>query len=178
MLQEPDAWSLPDEDYRFSLGIRPGIPRTFFGPSPDRDRLLAERRHWLTTDSSRYAAILPSAEACLAEVENACFGMGIRCGGSRQQCVRTSAGSGTADRTGSRDSGPGCLRAVGRRRRLRLLSFVLAIDGQDGITGGIGPWSSTAVECVSGSSIHRYLTQMKPGGCWFRTNWGWPADLI
>jgi len=172
MLQEPDAWSLPDEDYRFSLGIRPGIPRTFFGPSPDRDRLLAERRHWLITDSARYAAILPSADACLAEVETLATEWGF---------VAGEAGSSASER----------LLELGQQIEPDLVFLVPDASGLLAVVAGCvcfpSFWRLTdkmglplesvhgpvpQLNAFLGSSIHRYLTQMKPGGCWVRTNWG------
>lgn len=56
-----------DEDFRFRLGTVPGNVEDFFALSPDANSVLAERRKWLTTDTERYAAMLPDARAIVAE---------------------------------------------------------------------------------------------------------------
>ncbi len=48
-----------DEDFRFRLGTIPGEPEEFFARSDESTTALAERKRWLTTDPTRYAAILP-----------------------------------------------------------------------------------------------------------------------
>lgn len=58
----------PDEDYRFHLTLRKGNLTDFFRePDPEA---LAERRHWLDTDPTRYAALTAAAEPLLAETES------------------------------------------------------------------------------------------------------------
>jgi hypothetical protein len=58
----------PDEDYRFHLTLRKGNLTDFFcEPDPEA---LAERRRWLDTDHSRYAALTAAAEPLLSETES------------------------------------------------------------------------------------------------------------
>ncbi len=58
----------PDEDYRFHLTLRKGNLTDFFRePDPEA---LAERRRWLDTDPTRYAALTTAAEPLLAETES------------------------------------------------------------------------------------------------------------
>lgn len=57
----------PDEDYRFQMRFGRGEPAEFFGPTARRTALLAERRHWLTSEPQTYAALLPAGEPLLAE---------------------------------------------------------------------------------------------------------------
>jgi hypothetical protein len=63
------AWAhaLPDEDYQHSFGLKAGSAEKFFAPTARNAELLAERRHWLRTDTARCAALLPGAEPLLAE---------------------------------------------------------------------------------------------------------------
>ncbi len=57
----------PDEEHRFHLTLRKGNLAGFFGsPNPE---VVAERRHWLDTDPTRYAAETAGAEPPLAEFE-------------------------------------------------------------------------------------------------------------
>ena len=172
MHEDPDNWAFPDEDDRFSLGIHLGDPRSFFGPSPDRDRLLAERKHWLTEDPNRYAAALPEATEALVEVESLAQTWGLKL---------------------APPVGPPWNRLLNLGRQLEP-DLVLLTPGEAGkwkvVAGCVcfpSYWRLTdkigiPIEDVHdpvpglnpslGPAIHRYLSQMKAGGCWFRANWG------
>ena len=63
-----DPPSFIDEDFRFRLGTVPGSAEDFFAHSPDAAPVLAERRHWLTTDPERYTAILPAGVGIVEEL--------------------------------------------------------------------------------------------------------------
>ena len=63
-----DERALPDEDYRFTLGISRGSIAEFFAPSPEHDALLRERRDWLTRDPDLYAGLLPDGVAAVHEL--------------------------------------------------------------------------------------------------------------
>ncbi len=54
--------SLPNEDYRFTLGTTRGSVADFFAPTMDNADILRERRHWLSTSPERYAGLLPLGE--------------------------------------------------------------------------------------------------------------------
>jgi len=58
---------LPDEDYQHSFGLKAGSAEKFFAPTERHEELLAERRHWLGTDTAHCAALLPGAEPLLEE---------------------------------------------------------------------------------------------------------------
>ena len=63
------AWVsvLPDEDYQHSFGLKAGRAEAFFAPTERHADLLAQRRHWLRTDTAHCAALLPGAEPLLEE---------------------------------------------------------------------------------------------------------------
>ncbi len=48
--------AMPDEDYRFSLGLMPISAAEFFTPTPVDAASLKERRAWLTSDPDPYVA--------------------------------------------------------------------------------------------------------------------------
>lgn len=175
MVTDPDDWALPDEDYRFTLGIHPGDPRQFFGCSRNQKQLLAERRFWLSDHPDRYAAILPEADRCLEEVESLMSDWGI-----------------PVDR--SNDSLFDRLVAMGRQAepdlvllqpdgncKLIVVAGCVCFPSFWRLTDKLGQSMSLVHETVPGlnptigSSIERYLSQMKTGGCWFRANWGLAA---
>jgi len=57
----------PDEDYRFHLRFERGSFADFFHPTAQREKLLAERRHWLQTAPQTHAALLPDGIPLLEE---------------------------------------------------------------------------------------------------------------
>jgi hypothetical protein len=57
----------PDEDYRFHLRFERGSFAEFFRPTAAREKLLAERRHWLQSAPQTYAAFLPDGIPLLKE---------------------------------------------------------------------------------------------------------------
>ncbi|RPI80596.1 MAG: DUF3445 domain-containing protein [Planctomycetaceae bacterium] len=170
--EDPERWLLPDEDHRFSLGIHPGNALEFFGPSVDRERLLAERRRWLTDDSSRYAAVLPNAEACLAEVEALAGEWGfvprVPVGSQRERLLDLGRQLEpdlvllAPDESGSLNVVGGCVCFPSFWRLTDKLGLpVEAVHAPvPGLNASLGP------------AIDRYLSRMKPGSCWLRANWG------
>ncbi len=69
MKRAADNWAalLPDEDYSFQFGLKPGDAADFFAPSPEHDSLIAQRRHWFSTEPHKYAALLPEGGPLLHE---------------------------------------------------------------------------------------------------------------
>ena len=61
------ATLFPEEDYHFQIRFSRAAPREFFSPTEARERLLAERRHWLGIFPERYAALLPEGVPLLEE---------------------------------------------------------------------------------------------------------------
>lgn len=59
--------SLPDEDYRYTLGITRGSIDEFFAPTAENAEILRERRHWLNTAPELYAGLLPTGESIADE---------------------------------------------------------------------------------------------------------------
>jgi hypothetical protein len=50
---------IPEGPFRFRLGTRPGDAAAYFASTNTHNDILAERRRWLESDPSRYAALLP-----------------------------------------------------------------------------------------------------------------------
>ncbi len=171
-MNDPDLWSLPDHDHRFSLGIHLGNAAEYFGPSVDRVSLLAERRHWLVTDPQRYAAVMPDADPFLAEVELLARDWGF---------IPTPTATTQFER----------MLDLGRQLEPDLVLLKPGDADQFVVVGGCvcfpSFWRLTdkmnssmelvhspvpGLNSILGSSINRYLSQMKRGSCWLRANWG------
>ena len=54
-----EAALFPDEDYRFQIPFNRAPPGDFFHPTDEHERLVGERRHWLTAAPQTYSALLP-----------------------------------------------------------------------------------------------------------------------
>ncbi|HEY1174211.1 MAG TPA: heme-dependent oxidative N-demethylase subunit alpha family protein [Verrucomicrobiae bacterium] len=72
-LPQPERdWSelFPDQDYRFSMGLKQGDPAKFFSPSHEYQAAIAERRQWLASGAERYAALFTDGIPLLAETRS------------------------------------------------------------------------------------------------------------
>ena len=49
------------------MGIRRGEPAEFFRASEEGEKVLAERRHWLSENPEAYMGVLPGGEALVGE---------------------------------------------------------------------------------------------------------------
>lgn len=169
---DPDRVALPGEDYRFALGISPGNAEAFFGPSPDREWLLAERARWLTSEPGWCVAALPDSEASLAEVEALSIGWG---------CLPVGAGGGLLERLAglSRQVEPDLvLLAPDGGGRLVVVGGSVCFPSYWRLTDKLGlPVDAVhapvpGLNASLGGTIDRLLSRMKPGSCWTRANWG------
>jgi len=175
-----DLRALPDEDYRFSLGITPGDAREFFARSTEHERLVAERQRWLRDAPHRYAALLPEGRASLREMFDLVVSWQPSLDLHRDELHRD-------DRQTEFDS----LLALGSHLEP---DFVLLHRNKSGrwiVTGGCvcfpSSWRLTdklsqpledvhepvpELNAALAGPIHQLLLKMKPGRCWLRSNWG------
>lgn len=169
---DPDLSALPDEDFRFSLGIREGDAAEFFGPSADREGLLAERRRWLQENPARYAAAGASSGPGLNEVELLAGGWG---------CVSShTAGDelGRLIELGQQLEPDLVVLAPDEGGRMAVVAGCVCFPSYWRLTDKIGlPLDDVhgpvpGLNGHLGTAIHRYLARMKRGSCWLRSNWG------
>lgn len=59
--------AIPEGEFRYRLGTRPGDAAQYFAPTAAHHELLAERSRWLQADPARYAAVLPAGVPLLEE---------------------------------------------------------------------------------------------------------------
>lgn len=172
---DPDLTALPDEDFRFSLGIREGDAAEFFGPSADGEELLEERRRWLREDPTRYVAAGSSAGPTLNEVELLAGGWG--CGTS------PAAGDhlGRLIELGQRLEPDLVVLAPEGGGRMVVVAGCVCFPSYWRLTDKIGlPVDDVhgpvpGLNASLGTAINRYLSRMKRGSCWLRANWGLAA---
>ncbi len=173
--------SLPDEDFRFSVGITRGDVANFFRPSPEADDVCAERRRWLTTEPGRYAGLLAEASGIPAEF---CRLAEAGFQGSAQ-CVANEAGdvalrrlldvSGRyePDLVFLHDNGSGRFVTVGG---------VVCFPSSWSLPEKLGLTVEEVHDIVPGLNaalqprIQKFLQALKPGEGWIRSNWGAAAS--
>ena len=63
------AWAelLPDEDFRFHFGLKPGDAAAFFARTREHASLIQQRQHWLEQAPQACAALLPEGAPLLQE---------------------------------------------------------------------------------------------------------------
>ncbi|HAV62178.1 MAG TPA: hypothetical protein DCY13_07410 [Verrucomicrobiales bacterium] len=163
----------PAADFGFSMKLRPGDVRQFFEPSPDQAAVLAERRRWLNESPERYVAATSGAEREIAQFRRLLDGLA----------------EGAAS-----DSTDGLVDEIARLGGMLEPDFLLLTPGQGGRfhlragcvcfpsgwalaekigqpmeeIHGIVPGLNPAI----GERIHQFLSRLKPGAAWLRSNWG------
>jgi hypothetical protein len=163
---------LPDEDYGFHMRFERGNPAAFFAPTSTNRELLAERKHWLDIAPETYAALLPAGEPLLQET------LGL-----------AQAGNGFAPLP--HQSPFKNLLALGQFWEVDFLLLKPDSDGAIRLQGGCLCFPSSwrlsdkigqpmdfvhahvpGLNASLGPSIHKFLSGLKPGVAWLRSNWG------
>src|SRR5687767_5130918 len=164
----------PDGDYRFHLRLRRAEPREFFVARDPTGSLLAERKHWLASDPTAYAAVLPEGEAILRE-----FATAAAPWTNAVECVLP-------------ETPPTeLLHRVGGALEPDLLFLSADPNGQFRLRGGAlcfpTGWALReklghtmdfihgvvpGLNLALGGPIHQFLSRLKPGTAFLRDNWG------
>ena len=169
---------LPDEDYRFQFRFKRASRDSFFQPTADHDRLIAERRHWLRSNLDEYAALLPEGAPLLRETIGFAQTAGtykpsVASGGGDasmgfEACLKLGEAWEpdylllTPDGAGTFRLVAGCVcfpsswslqEKIGR-----------PIEEIHGVVPGLNP--------AIGQQIHRFLSKLSPEVAWLRSNWG------
>lgn len=164
----------PSEDYSFHLRFERGNLAQFFGPGPQHEFLLAQRRHWLETDPETYAALLPEGVPLLEEA--------IELVGPDRNRLGTSPHSPNGGLAACIALGlnlePDFLLLQVEPSTVRLLGGCVCFpshwDLQEkvgrpiGEIHGVVPGLNQAI----GAPIERFLGKLRPGVTWLRANWG------
>jgi hypothetical protein len=172
------AQLFPDEDYGFRFRFERADPRGFFHPTPRHPELIAQRRHWLETDSGRYAAMLADGEPLLDEaIELA------RAWGTVEPGFNPIAND--PDQPLSRCLALGVswepdflLLKAGPGAAPRLVGGSVCFPSSWSLEEKIGRPIATIHGVVPGlndalgAQIDAFLTKLRPGVAWLRSNWG------
>jgi hypothetical protein len=168
----------PEEDYRFQLRFERADLRDYFQATPEHERLVTERRSWLERAPQLYAALLPEGIPFLDEALELATEIGTLLPGlpppsaDGEQALQRCLTLGTAwepdflllrlETTGAVRLVAGCVcfpsswsleEKIGR-----------PIEAIHGVVPGLNR--------AIGLQIHGFLTKLRPGVAWLRSNWG------
>lgn len=168
----------PDEDYRFFLRFERVPPAGFFLPTAANASLLAERRHWLEADPKRYSVLLPEGVRLLEQTIQL-----AREWNSVSAVVGSCSDKLDSARAACLELGAAwepdfLLLDKAREGVLRLVAACVCfpsswsleekigkpIEEIHGVVPGLNP--------SIGPQIHVFLSKLRPGMAWLRSNWG------
>jgi hypothetical protein len=157
-----------DGDYRFHLTLRRGEPRDFFQSQDPTGRTLQERALWLEESPARYAQLTPEGAPLLREFAELAASWG-------------GAPVSSAIELGKTFEPDVLFLSADEQGRFILRGGILcfptgwALEEKLGhpldAIHGVVPGLNSAL----GSPIHQFLSKLKPGGAFFRDNWGLAA---
>ncbi len=189
---------LPDEDFRFHFGLKPGDAAAFFAPTRENARLIQQRQHWLELEPQTYSALLPEGAPLLQETLALARQWGtllaIESRSSRREEAPTEAGKGqsllTSAATVSDEPLQTCV-PLGRiwepdflllksddAGQFRLVAACVCFPSSWRLSEKIGqPLEAIhapvpALNATLGRSIHQFLAKLRPGPAGLRSNWG------
>lgn len=167
------AW-IHEGDFRFRVGTTPGRLADFFALSADAAEVLAERRHWLSSDPGRYVGLIDGAESVAREFLET---VGVFSTEAVHAVRREDLRQGLAEFSQSREPDFVLLSSASQPPICAVGGCVCFPSGWR-LTDKLGlpvarihdsvPGLNTALE----QPIERLLSQLPPGRCVVRSNWG------
>ena len=165
----------PAGDYRFHLTLRRAEPREFFAPRDSTGKVLAERTHWLASDSERYLALQPEGESLVREFA----GMASAWSSGALPAGPTNAAAlETLRRLGGALEPDILFLSADAERRFRLRGGALCFPSGWALSEKLGHTIDFIHDVVPGlnpalgSPIQQFLSRLKPGVAFLRDNWG------
>lgn len=169
----------PDEDFRFHLTLRRGDAAEFFRRSAEADRVLDERRRWLTEPGARFVDVRPEAEAAvreLAELSRAWIEAdavsNVGRDSNARSCLITISSHMEPDLL---------LLSPGSHGELRLAAGALCFPTAWALEEKIGQpmrfihGPVPGLNAALSAPIDAFLARLKPGPAYLRDNWGLAA---
>lgn len=164
----------PSGDFRFHLTLRRQEPDEFFCPHDPSGEVLAERRRWLASDPGRYAALLPDGLPVLEEFS--------ALAAEWAPPVPVIPGGDVIHQVGARWEPDILFLRAGAAGQFRLQGGALcfptgwALEEKLGHTLDFIHAPVPGLNAAIGGPIQQFLGRMKPGGAFFRANWGIAAS--
>ncbi len=158
----------PAGDFRFHLTLRREEPTDFFRSQDSTGRLLAERAHWLDREPARYVQSRPEGGPVVDE---------FAAWGAPWATPPGLAGASLTE-LGKRFEPDLLFLTQDAAGRFRLQAGVVCFPSGWSLEEKIGHPVDFIHDAVPGlnlalgNPIHQFLTRLKPGAAFFRSNWG------
>jgi hypothetical protein len=163
---------LPDEDYGFQMRFERGTPAEFFTATESHAQIIFERKRWLDAAPEKYAALQSEAEPLLTEaMALAREGNALPFSGPLTPWDQLLA-------LGTFWEADFLLLKPDPAGNIRLHGGCLCFPSSWRLTDKIGQPMDfihahvPGLNATLGPSIHKFLSGLKPGVAWLRSNWG------
>jgi len=174
---------LPDEDYRFRLGLRQGDATRFFGLSSDHREILTERGQWLRDSPELYSALAAEGVDPLSEMMGFAAGCGVPLPvPGAESALELPVARRLCQRVGTLWEPDFLLLRADAQGSFRLVGGVVcfpsswAVGEKMGLNvteiHGVVPQLNSSLD----SQIGSFLRRLAPGRLWERENWGLSPD--
>ena len=167
----------PEADYGFRLRFERSEPGEFFRPTAEHRDLISQRSHWLETEPSRYAALLPQGVPLLNETIEFALAQNVVCPDLTLTNTPDEAW-GRCLTLGKNWEPDFLLLALEPADTVRLVGGCVCFPSSWSLEEKIGHPIEAIHEIVPGlnatlgAQIHGFLAKLRPGVAWHRSNWG------
>lgn len=164
------------------MGIRRGDPADFFGPSEACAAVLSERRHWLSENPEAYLGVLPGGEALLDEFLALCGEWEILPAEELQLLASEQNPLRRLQKLSQRLEPDLLFLAPGASRQMELLAGAVCFPSSWPLSEKLGrPMAAIhepapGLNTSLGNQIDVFLSRLRPGVTWLRSNWGLSAS--
>jgi len=164
----------PDEDYGFRLRFKQCPAADYFAPSQSHDLVVGERRRWLASNPSRCMAVLPEATVLIEELVSVAESFGHF---ERLSHQRISPAEQFA-KLGECWEPDFLLLRQAADSNIRLFAGCVCFPSSWSLEEKIGRPIEEIHEPVPGLNlaigpqIRRFVSKLRPGNAWLRSNWG------
>ncbi|RYD65629.1 MAG: DUF3445 domain-containing protein [Verrucomicrobiaceae bacterium] len=172
----------PAADYEFRMGIRRGEPAEFFRASKEREQVLAERCRWLTESPEDYRGVLPGGQALVAEAIGFLIEWGAITEEESWMIRREPDPEWRLRALGERVESDMLFLAPGKSGQMELLAGCVCFPSSWALAEKLGrPMTeihsaAPGLNSSLGNQIDTFLTRLRPGTAWLRSNWGLSAS--
>lgn len=180
LARDRQAWLnlFPNEDFRFHIGVKQGRPENFFAPTADHAHLIAERKHWITAAPEACAVWLPEAAPLLEETFDLARQWQTLDDGALAEISRAASPQEKMLALGRAWEPDFLLLAPDEAGEFRLVAGIVCFPSSWRVTEKIGRGLEfihgpvPTLNPTLGPAVRQFLTRLRPGVAWLRSNWG------
>jgi hypothetical protein len=168
----------PDEDYRFHFRFERGNPVEFFGTGEEHESIITQRDRLLVEEPKRHSALLPDGVALLDETIELAREWGTLKSAPFPQAIDSTEAWSNCLGLGRTWEPDFLLLKIEPTRVVRLVAGCVCFPSSWSLEEKIG----NPIESIHGvvpdlndsigAQIHTFLTKLRPGVAWLRSNWG------